>query len=117
MSSGEPMRPARTSLLTGFLGSGMTMLLNHILTAPHGKKLAVIENEFGEAGIGNELLRQIMRMQEEEFVEIMNGYICFIVRQDLNGVPKKLTTCSRGGLKLDGIVIETTGMVYPAPIA
>ena len=100
------------TVLTGFLGSGKTTLLNHILTATHGKKLAVIENEFGEVGIDDALLAKNTKMQaDEEIIEMMNGCICCTVRQDLIIVLEKL--CRRvkaGTLKLDGIIIETTGM-------
>ena len=66
--------------MTGFLGSGKTTLLNHILTAPHGKKLAVIENEFGEVGIDDALLAPHAQMQsEEELITTMNGCICCTV--------------------------------------
>ena len=62
------------TVLTGFLGSGKTTLLNHILTQQHGKKLAVIENEFGEVGIDDDLLKKNTRMQaDEEIIEMMNG--------------------------------------------
>ena len=65
----------RSQVLTGFLGSGKTTLLNHILTQQHGKKLAVIENEFGEVGIDDDLLKKNTRMQaDEEIIEMMNGY-------------------------------------------
>ena len=107
------------TVLTGFLGSGKTTLLNHILTASHGKKLAVIENEFGEVGIDDALLQKNTKMQaDEEIIEMMNGCICCTVRQDLIVVLEKL--CKRvkaGKLHLDGIVIETTGMADPAPVA
>ena len=63
------------TVLTGFLGSGKTTLLNHILTQQHGKKLAVIENEFGEVGIDDDLLKKNTRMQaDEEIIEMMNGH-------------------------------------------
>merc|ERR1711972_1117720 len=72
------------TILTGFLGSGKTTLLNHILTAAHGKKIAVIENEFGEVGIDDALLAKNAKMQsEEQIFEMMNGCICCTVRQDL----------------------------------
>ena len=72
------------TVLTGFLGSGKTTLLNHILTVQHGKKLAIIENEFGETSIDDELLKKNTRMQaDEEIIEMMNGCICCTVRQDL----------------------------------
>jgi len=107
------------TVLTGFLGSGKTTLLNHILTAPHGKKLAIIENEFGEVGIDDELLAENTKMQaEEEIIEMMNGCICCTVRQDLVTILSKLAKRTRAGaLQLDGIIIETTGMADPAPVA
>ena len=115
--SSNPLVPV--TVLTGFLGSGKTTLLNHILTASHGKKLAVIENEFGEVGIDDGLLAKNTKMQaDEEIIEMMNGCICCTVRQDLIVVLEKL--CKRiksGNLKLDGIIIETTGMADPAPVA
>merc|ERR1711937_86727 len=102
----------------GFLGSGKTTLLNHILTATHGKKLAVIENEFGEVGIDDKLLAKNTKFQaEEEIFEMMNGCICCTVRQDLEVVLEGLAEKKRQGLKLDGIIIETTGMADPAPVA
>merc|ERR1719498_452644 len=107
------------TILTGFLGSGKTTLLNHILTATHGKKLAVIENEFGEVGIDDALLAKNTKMQaDEELIEMMNGCICCTVRQDLIVVLNKLAKrVNSGKLKLDGIIIETTGMADPAPVA
>ena len=107
------------TVLTGFLGSGKTTLLNHILTQEHGKKLAVIENEFGDVGIDDALLQKNTKMQaDEEIIEMMNGCICCTVRQDLIVVLKKLAKrIEAGKLKLDGIVIETTGMADPAPVA
>lgn len=106
-------------MLTGFLGSGKTTLLNHILTQNHGKKLAVIENEFGDVGIDDALLSKNTKMQAaEEIIEMMNGCICCTVRKDLIVVLKKLAKRIQSGkLKLDGIVIETTGMADPAPVA
>jgi len=107
------------TVLTGFLGSGKTTLLNHILTQEHGKKLAVIENEFGDVGIDDALLQKNTKMQaDEEIIEMMNGCICCTVRQDLIVVLSKLAKrVESGKLKLDGIVIETTGMADPAPVA
>ena len=107
------------TVLTGFLGSGKTTLLNHILTAKHGKKLAVIENEFGDVGIDDALLQKNTKMQaDEEIIEMMNGCICCTVRQDLIVVLNKLAKRHKAGtLKLDGIIIETTGMADPAPVA
>ena len=107
------------TVLTGFLGSGKTTLLNHILTANHGKKLAVIENEFGEVGIDDDLLKSNTKEQaDEEIIEMMNGCICCTVRADLVAVLQKLAKRVKAGkLKLDGIIIETTGMADPAPVA
>ena len=107
------------TVLTGFLGSGKTTLLNHILTEMHGKKIAVIENEFGDVGIDDALLENNTKIQsEEQIIEMMNGCICCTVRQDLVKVIHKLADRSRAGaLKLDGIVIETTGVADPAPVA
>ena len=104
--------------ILGPSGSGKTTLLNHILTAQHGKKIAVIENEFGEVGIDDALLAKNTKMQaSEEIIEMMNGCICCTVRQDLVVVLDKLAArVQSGSLKLDGIVIETTGMADPAPI-
>ena len=104
------------TILTGFLGSGKTTLLNHILTAEHGKRIAVIENEFGEVGIDDALLRNNMkqRVDGEELIEMMNGCICCTVRADLAVVLKKL---KQKQASLDAIIIETTGMADPAPVA
>merc|ERR1712178_382502 len=104
------------TILTGFLGSGKTTLLNHILTQQHGKKIAVIENEFGDVGIDDDLLKaNVKEHTGEDVVEMMNGCICCTVRQDLVEVIKKLA--KRKGPPLDGIVIETTGLADPAPVA
>ena len=106
------------TILTGFLGSGKTTLLNHILTAQHGKKIAVIENEFGEVGIDDALLKPNLQTQtDEDVIEMMNGCICCTVRQDLVEVLKKFAKRAEKGLKLDAIVIETTGLADPAPVA
>lgn len=107
------------TILTGFLGSGKTTLLNHLLTQDHGKKLAIIENEFGEVGIDDALLAKNTKMQsDEQIIEMMNGCICCTVRQDLVVVLDKLATrISSGSLTLDAIIIETTGMADPAPVA
>ena len=95
------------TVLTGFLGAGKTTLLNHILTATHGKKIAVIENEFGEQGIDDALLAKNTREHvAEEIIEMMNGCICCTVRQDLVEVLKKLSArIASGRLRLDGVVI------------
>ena len=74
------------TILTGFLGSGKTTLLNHILKGNHGHRIAVIENEFGEAGIDNELLVQDL---DEQIIEMNNGCICCTVRGDINKLVNK----------------------------
>ena len=85
----------------------------------HGKKIAIIENEFGEIGIDDKLIKQNLKERSEETViEMMNGCICCTVRQDLIVVLKNLKKkIDDGKLKLDAIVIETTGMADPAPVA
>ena len=107
------------TVLTGFLGSGKTTLFNHILTASHGKKIAVIQNEFGEVGIDDKLMSKTSKFAtEEDIVEVLNGCVCCSVRTDLVKVLKKLAARQKSGkLKLDAIVIETTGMANPAPVA
>ena len=98
------------TVLTGFLGAGKTTLLNRILTEHHGQKLAVIENEFGEVGVDNELVVH----GEEELFEMNNGCICCSVRGDLIRILGRLLKRKD---RLDGILIETTGLANPAPVA
>jgi G3E family GTPase len=98
------------TILTGFLGSGKTTLLNRILSENHGKKIAVIENEFGEIGVDNELVIGA----DEEIFEMNNGCICCTVRGDLIRI---LTQLTKRKDKLDMIIVETTGMANPAPVA
>lgn len=101
------------TILTGFLGSGKTTLLNHILSADHGKKLAVIENEFGETGVDEEVL--LAREHSDEIlVEVKNGCICCTVRGDLVESLANIYKKTQG--KLDGVIIETTGLADPAPV-
>jgi G3E family GTPase len=103
------------TILTGFLGSGKTTLLNHILKAQHGHRIAVIENEFGEAGIDNELLVQD---RGEQIVEMNNGCICCTVRGDLLRILGELQAKRQAGtLQFDRVIIETTGLADPAPVA
>lgn len=98
------------TVLTGFLGAGKTTLLNRILSEPHGKKYAVIVNEFGEIGIDNELIVS----SDEEIFEMSNGCVCCTVRGDLIRVIGGLLR--RSG-SFDGILLETTGLADPAPVA
>ncbi len=98
------------TVLTGFLGSGKTTLLNRILTENHGKKIAVIENEFGEVGIDNDLVIGA----EEEIFEMNNGCICCTVRGDLIRI---LGHLMKRRDKFDYIMVETTGMADPGPVA
>jgi G3E family GTPase len=102
--------PIPVTVLTGFLGSGKTTLLNRILTEQHGKKIAVIENEFGEVGVDNQLVIQA----EEELFEMNNGCICCTVRGDLIRILNRLAKRKE---PLDGIIIETTGLADPGPVA
>src|SRR3569833_1305764 len=98
------------TVLTGFLGSGKTTLLNRILTENHGQRIAVIENEFGEIGVDQELVINA----EEEIFEMNNGCICCTVRGDLIRILGNLM--SRRD-KFDRIVLETTGLANPGPVA
>jgi G3E family GTPase len=98
------------TVLTGFLGSGKTTLLNHILAGSHGKKIAVIENEFGEVGVDNQLVIQA----DEELFEMNNGCICCTVSGDLLRILSRL---AKRTTPLDGVIIETTGLADPGPVA
>ncbi|WP_243310922.1 CobW family GTP-binding protein [Fundidesulfovibrio agrisoli] len=103
------MLPIPVTVLTGYLGAGKTTLLNRILTQEHGKRYAVIVNEFGEVGIDNELVAH----SDEEIFEMNNGCICCTVRGDLIRMVGGLIR--RKG-QLDGVIIETTGLADPAPV-
>jgi G3E family GTPase len=98
------------TVLTGYLGAGKTTLLNRILSENHGKKYAVIINEFGELGVDNDLVIDA----DEEVFEMNNGCICCTVRGDLIRIIEGLM--KRRG-RFDGIIIETTGLADPAPVA
>ncbi len=107
--------PIPVTILTGFLGSGKTTLLNRILTENHGEKIAVIENEFGAESVDNELLTQ---NREEQIVEMNNGCICCTVRGDLIRILGDLRRKrEKKQIKFDRVIIETTGMAEPGPVA
>ena len=108
MADAAPQIPV--TVVTGYLGSGKTMLLNRILSETHGKRFAVIVNEFGEVGIDNDLIVDA----DEEIFEMNNGCICCTVRGDLIRIIAGLMRRSR---TFDGIVVETTGLADPAPVA
>jgi G3E family GTPase len=104
-----------TTILTGFLGAGKTTLLNRILQEQHGLRIAVIENEFGQENIDNEILVQDSR---EQIVEMNNGCICCTVRGDLIVALSNLARRREAGeLQFDRVVIETTGLANPGPVA
>ncbi len=103
------------TILTGFLGSGKTTLLKRILTEAHGQKIAVIENEFGEENIDNEILVQD---STEQIIQLNNGCVCCSIREDLRTTLADLAEKRRKGeLKFDRVVIETTGLADPGPVA
>jgi G3E family GTPase len=110
--------PIPVTLLTGFLGAGKTTLLNRILAAPQGEKIAVIENEFGEVGIDHALLLT----GDEQIVEMNNGCICCTVRGDLVRIlgelaDRRADKRAAGTLHFDRVLIETTGLADPGPVA
>ena len=101
------------TVLTGFLGAGKTTLLNHILTQNHGRKIAVIENEFGEVGVDDALVKGKFNSDEEIF-EMNNGCICCTVRGDLIHAFEAIAKRKK---KVDHVIIETTGLADPGPVA
>ncbi len=106
--------PIPVTILTGFLGAGKTTLLNRILRENHGEKIAVIENEFGEEGVDNEILADT----KEQIVEMNNGCICCTVRGDLIRILNSLyKRRAKGEFNFSRVIIETTGMADPAPVA
>jgi G3E family GTPase len=111
MTAPTPAQKIPVTVITGYLGSGKTTLLNHILTGQQGRKVAVIVNEFGEIGIDGQLIEQD---GDEQLIEFNNGCLCCTVRGDLVTTIDKLR--QRAG-DLDAILIETTGLADPAPVA
>jgi G3E family GTPase len=103
------------TILTGFLGSGKTTLLKRVLTEAHGQKIAVIENEFGEENIDNEIL---VGDTNEQIIQMNNGCVCCTIREDLRSTLSDLASKRRKGeLDFDRVVIETTGLADPGPVA
>jgi G3E family GTPase len=113
MATQDNMVPV--TILTGFLGSGKTTLVNRILKEQHGRRIAVIENEFGEAGVDNEIL---LSNEGEQIVEMNNGCVCCTVRGDLIRILGELKDRRASGkLRFERVLIETTGMADPGPVA
>ena len=110
MTEANTPKPIPVTVLTGYLGAGKTTLLNRILSENHGRKYAVIVNEFGEIGIDNDLIVE----SDEEIYEMNNGCVCCTVRGDLIRVVEGLMR--RPG-RFDGIIVETTGLADPVPVA
>jgi G3E family GTPase len=103
------------TILTGFLGAGKTTLLKRVLTEAHGQKIAVIENEFGAENIDNDILSV---STEEQIIQMSNGCVCCTIREDLRTTLAELAEKRRKGeLQFDRIVIETTGLADPGPVA
>jgi G3E family GTPase len=103
------------TILTGFLGSGKTTLLKRVLSEAHGQKIAVIENEFGEENIDNDIL---VADTNEQIIQMSNGCICCTIREDLRSTLTDLAAKRRKGeLQFDRVVIETTGLADPGPVA
>ncbi|MBP7666255.1 MAG: GTP-binding protein [Burkholderiaceae bacterium] len=103
------------TILTGFLGSGKTTLLKRVLTETHGQKIAVIENEFGEENIDSDIL---VTDTQEQIIQMSNGCVCCTIREDLRTTLSDLAARRRKGeLSFDRVVIETTGLADPGPVA
>merc|ERR1719242_590635 len=104
------------TILTGFLGSGKTTLLNYILQEQRDKKIAIIENEFGEISIDDALLKNQKLALAEKIVVMDNGCMCCTIRGDLINGLQQIIDEIKNGTQIDGIMIETTGMADPVPI-
>ena len=103
------------TILTGFLGAGKTTLLKRVLTEAHGQKIAVIENEFGEENIDNDIL---VSETQEQIVQMSNGCVCCTIREDLRATLQLLAAKKRKGLlDFERVIIETTGLADPGPVA
>ena len=103
------------TILTGFLGSGKTTLLKRVLSENHGRKIAIIENEFGEENIDNEIL---VADTTEQILQLSNGCVCCTIREDLRATLATLAEKRRKGeLDFERVVIETTGLADPGPVA
>ena len=103
------------TILTGFLGSGKTTLLKRVLTEAHGQKIAVIENEFGEENIDNDIL---VADTNEQIIQMSNGCVCCTIREDLRATLQLLAAKKRKGLlDFERVIIETTGLADPGPVA
>lgn len=108
------MTPIPATILTGFLGSGKTTLLKRVLSEAHGQKIAVIENEFGEENIDNDIL---VADTQEQIIQMSNGCVCCTIREDLRTTLRDLAEKRRKGeLQFDRVVIETTGLADPGPV-
>ena len=111
----SPMSLIPATILTGFLGSGKTTLLKRVLSEAHGQKIAVIENEFGEENIDNDIL---VADTSEQIIQMSNGCICCTIREDLRATLQDLAQKKRKGeLDFERVVIETTGLADPGPVA
>jgi G3E family GTPase len=112
---GSHMSLIPATILTGFLGSGKTTLLKRVLNEAHGQKIAVIENEFGEENIDSDIL---LTESKEQIIQMSNGCICCTIREDLRATLQLLAAKRRKGLlDFDRVVIETTGLADPGPVA
>lgn len=101
------------TILTGFLGAGKTTLLNHVLTADHGKRIAVVVNEFGDIGLDDRFIAR----KEDDIVELTNGCVCCSARNDTMEVLLSLVAKAKEGRGIDHVIIETTGLAKPAALA